>query len=275
MEQKQSSILWRVTLRTLWRRWNASLLLLAVVLVAAQLILKGRQRSWWDLLQVPFALLFSVLLEVFGRPLTFQPQTLWQSIGLFCIGILCTSVGSAMSVAMKLLPNPADGLCHTISEKSGKDLGLVRNIMDVSCVAITCVIGFAAVGRVEVIGVGTIISMVLSGMICGLVGMLETFGLHGRFMTSVSKEFYFDGMLVAMIMRYNPVGTVLMSFFFAILNIGGRAMERSAGIPSELILIVQSVIIFFMAAEGGIRTTLKNRAAVRKTRREAARKEAV
>lgn len=33
MEQKQSSILWRVTLRTLWRRWNANLLLLAVVLV--------------------------------------------------------------------------------------------------------------------------------------------------------------------------------------------------------------------------------------------------
>lgn len=118
-------------------------------------------------------------------------------------------------------------------------------------------------------------SMVLSGMLCGLVGMLETFGLHGRFLVSVSNEFYFDGMLVAMIMRYNPLGTILMSFFFAILNIGGRAMERSAGIPSELILIVQSVIIFFMAAEGGIRTTLKNRAAVRKARREAARKEAV
>ena len=112
-------------------------------------------------------------------------------------------------------------------------------------------------------------------MLCGLVGMLETFGLHGRFIVSVSNEFYFDGMLVAMIMRYNPLGTILMSFFFAILNIGGRAMERSAGIPSELILIVQSVIIFFMAAEGGIRTSLKNRAAVRKARREAARKEAI
>ena len=33
MKKTQSSILWRVTLRTLWRRWNASLLLLAVVLV--------------------------------------------------------------------------------------------------------------------------------------------------------------------------------------------------------------------------------------------------
>ncbi len=118
-------------------------------------------------------------------------------------------------------------------------------------------------------------SMVLSGMLCGLVGMLEVFGLHKRFLVSVSNEFYFDGMLVAMIMRYNPFGTILMSFFFAILNIGGRSMEMSAGIPSELILIVQSVIIFFMAAEGGIRETLKNRAAVRKMRREAARKEAV
>ena len=118
-------------------------------------------------------------------------------------------------------------------------------------------------------------SMVISGMLCGLVGMLETFGLHKRFLVSVSNEFYFDGMLVAMIMRYNPVGTVLMSFFFATLNIGGRAMEMSAGIPSELILIVQSVIIFFMAAEGGIRAALKSRAAVRRARREAARKEAV
>ena len=78
------------------RIWNLNFPTLAfcvyLVLVAAQLILKGRQRSWWDLLQVPFALLFSVLLEICGRPLTFQPQTLGHSIGLFCIGILCTDI---------------------------------------------------------------------------------------------------------------------------------------------------------------------------------------
>ena len=44
-----------------------------------------------------------------------------------------------------------------------------------------------------------------SGAICGLVGMLEVFGLHKRFVTTVSNEFYFDGMLVAMIMRYQPL----------------------------------------------------------------------
>ena len=97
-----------------------------------------------------------------------------------------------------------------------------------------------------------ILSMVISGAICGLVGMFEIFGLHKRFITTVSQEFYYDGMLVAMIMRYNPIGIVMMSIFFAAMKIGGLTMESSAAIPSSLIIIIQSIIIFFMAAENGI-----------------------
>ena len=37
-----------------------------------------------------------------------------------------------------------------------------------------------------------LLGMVISGAICGLVGMFEVFGLHKRFMVSVSNEFYFD-----------------------------------------------------------------------------------
>jgi len=116
-----------------------------------------------------------------------------------------------------------------------------------------------------------IVGMVLSGMLCGLVGMIEVFGIHKRFITNLSNEYYFDGMLVAMIMRYQPMGVILMSFFFAILNIGGSAMELSAGISSEVILIVQAVIIFFMAAEGGIRQSLHAWVVKRRVRRAHAR----
>ena len=112
-------------------------------------------------------------------------------------------------------------------------------------------------------------SMVASGAICGLVGMFEVFGYQARFQDTISNEFYYDGMLVAMIMRYSPFGVILMSFFFAVLSIGSKSMELSAGVSSELILIVQSIIIFFMAAEGGIRKSLSDRAALRRARAEA------
>lgn len=112
-----------------------------------------------------------------------------------------------------------------------------------------------------------IAGMVISGMLCGLVGMIEVFGTHKRFITNLSTGYYFDGMLVAMIMRYNPFGVIMMSFFFAILTIGGSAMELSAGISGEVILIVQAVIIFFMAAEGGIRQQLRAYAARRRVKR--------
>ena len=95
-------------------------------------------------------------------------------------------------------------------------------------------------------------AMAASGALCGIVGLFEVYGLHKRFIPSISNDFYFDGMLVAMIMRYDPVGIVLMSLFFAALRIGGMAMELNVGISSELILIIQSIIIFFMAAQGGV-----------------------
>lgn len=95
-------------------------------------------------------------------------------------------------------------------------------------------------------------SMVVSGAICGLVGMFEVYGIQGKFSANISNEFYYDGMLVAMIMNYSPLGIILMSFFFAVLKIGATAMELSTGISSEISQIVFAIIIFLMAAQKGI-----------------------
>lgn len=113
-----------------------------------------------------------------------------------------------------------------------------------------------------------LLGMIISGAVCGLVGMFEVFGIHKRFVEAVSNEFYYDGMLVAMIMRYDPVGIILMSLFFGVLKIGATGMEQ-IGIPSEIVLIVQSIIIFFMAAESGIAQTIRARVTLRRARRAA------
>ncbi len=102
-------------------------------------------------------------------------------------------------------------------------------------------------------------AMIASGAICGLVGMFEVYGYQHRFLDSISNEFYYDGMLVAMIMNYNPLGIILMSFFFAVIDIGAGSMELSIGISGELSDIIFSIIIFLMAAEGGISKAIQNR----------------
>lgn len=110
-------------------------------------------------------------------------------------------------------------------------------------------------------------AMTVSGAICGLVGMFEVYGLKGNFQDGISNQYYFDGLLVAMIMRYDPVGIIFMSFAFAFLKVGAAGMELNAGVPGELYRILQAVIIFFMAAESGVTHLLRARL---KTKKEAA-----
>ena len=102
-------------------------------------------------------------------------------------------------------------------------------------------------------------AMVISGMLCGLVGMFEVYGLKGNYQDGISKEYYFDGLLVAMIMRYKPAGIIAMSFAFAFLKVGAAGMELNAGVPGELYRIIQSIIIFFLAAESGVKALLREK----------------
>ena len=102
-------------------------------------------------------------------------------------------------------------------------------------------------------------AMVISGALCGLVGMFEVYGVRGNYQDGISNEYYFDGLLVAMIMGYKPVGIILMSFAFAFLKVGAAGMELGAGIPGELYRIIQAVIIFFLAAQKGVSRIVKAR----------------
>ena len=102
-------------------------------------------------------------------------------------------------------------------------------------------------------------TMVISGAICGLVGMFEVYGLKGNYQDGISNEYYFDGLLVAMIMRYKSVGIIFMSFAFAFLKVGAMGMELNAGVPGELYRIIQAVVIFCLAAQSGVKAILENR----------------
>lgn len=104
-----------------------------------------------------------------------------------------------------------------------------------------------------------ILCMLISGAMCGLVGMFRVYGAEHLYRSSVSRDYYFEGLMVAMIARYQPAPVILLSLFFAVLKIGAQGMELSAGVPNQIYLIIQTVVIFCMAAETGVSAALTKR----------------
>ncbi len=103
-----------------------------------------------------------------------------------------------------------------------------------------------------------LICMVLSGAMCGLVGMFRVYGAEHIYKSSISNDYYFEGLMIAMIAAYKSLPVVGLSVFFAVLKIGSDELQY-LGIPSQIYLIIQTVVIFCMAAQGGLLTAWDKR----------------
>ncbi len=83
----------------------------------------------------------------------------------------------------------------------------------------------------------------LSGGIAGLTGVMEVFGVNHFLIQGFSPGFGYQGIAVAALGIFQPIGVIFSAFFFAVLQIGGKSMELSAGIPVDIIFIMQAVLV--------------------------------
>lgn len=142
------------------------------VFVLIQFIIKGKNRDLKDILQIPFSLLFSVLINYFGEIFNFNYTTIWQNLLLLFVAIIVTAIGAAMTVNMKLVPNPADGLAQAIGDILKKGLGFGKNSLDITCVVTTCIIGIVLTGKIFAIGIGTLIAMIGVGRVIAVFNFI-------------------------------------------------------------------------------------------------------
>ena len=105
----------------------------------------------------------------------------------------------------------------------------------------------------------TILVMLISGALAGIAGAFEVLGVHYRFIEAISPGYGYDGMLIAMIAMYHPLGVALVALLFGALKVGALPMEQFANVPAELIDVLQAVIILFVAAETGFISWLRTR----------------
>ena len=93
-----------------------------------------------------------------------------------------------------------------------------------------------------------IIAMMVSGALAGLAGGLLVASTFGRLVETVSTSFGFDGISIAVLGLYTSVGVFLSSLLFGALHTGSLYMEMFMKIPSELIDVLQGVIIVVIAS---------------------------
>ena len=77
-------------------------------------------------------------------------------------------------------------------------------------------------------------------------------------MTSgIGGSFGFDAITVALLGRATPIGTVFAALLFGALRAGGLTMQASTDTPLDLVLVIQALVVLFIAAPALIKAIFK------------------
>ncbi|HSK24842.1 MAG TPA: ABC transporter permease [Egicoccus sp.] len=106
-----------------------------------------------------------------------------------------------------------------------------------------------------------ILAMALGGALAGAGGAAEILGIHQRITPGFSAGLGFDGITVALLGRGGVGGTVAAGLLFGALRSGGRTMQASTGTSLDLVVVIQALIIVFIAAPGLVRAIYRIRTA--------------
>ena len=97
--------------------------------------------------------------------------------------------------------------------------------------------------------------MFASGAIAGLVGAIIVLGSQYRFTDAnfLGPAYTWSGLMAALLAGGEPIGAICGGLFFAALQTGGFAMQRETSVPRVLTIVLQSIIILFLAMRHGMR----------------------
>lgn len=91
--------------------------------------------------------------------------------------------------------------------------------------------------------------MTVAGALSGLAGSSQILGTESSGLTAgVAGSFGFDAITVALLGRSRPLGTVMAAILFGGFKASGPALQVQAGLPVDIVLVIQSLIVLFIAA---------------------------
>jgi general nucleoside transport system permease protein len=98
-----------------------------------------------------------------------------------------------------------------------------------------------------------VLTMMISGGLAGLAGASEIVGTNLRLTPNFSPNWGFDAIAIALLGASRPVGVVVSAILFGALRAGATPMQAQTGIPIDLVVVIQGLVILFIAAPALVR----------------------
>jgi simple sugar transport system permease protein len=102
-------------------------------------------------------------------------------------------------------------------------------------------------------GGSMMLSMTLSGALCGMAGGFLVIGTVGQLSLDIHGNIGFNAIALALLAGLRPGGVVIAALLFGALTNGGKLMGVESGIPFDLLFFIMALVIMFVAAPGLIR----------------------
>ena len=94
-----------------------------------------------------------------------------------------------------------------------------------------------------------IIGMLISGALGGLAGAIEVLGAVRYFFQELEFNQGFDGILIGILGKLEPIGAIIASLFYGAIKNGGFFVDYKTDVAREIIIVLISILIFFVSAQ--------------------------
>lgn len=140
-----------------------------LLFILLQIVLLRRNFQKIQSLQIAVNILFSAIIDVSMNLLTpFAPQSYGTDLVWLLLGCAVLAFGIYLEVSPKVLMVPGEGLVQALSQVTGVEFGSVKVGFDVSLMTFSAVCSFFFFQGLQGVGLGTLLSAVLVGLIVKL-----------------------------------------------------------------------------------------------------------
>lgn len=133
----------------------------------AAIMLATKKLTWKRAIILPVGFGIGYILDLYNFLLHFDNAPIWGKLIICMLGIMCTALGIVIIKRAEFVLPAADELWFVLSQKYNRKVSQLKTAGDIAWVVITVIIEVIAIHKVVSVGIGTVLSMLLTGFFVG------------------------------------------------------------------------------------------------------------